>query len=60
MDRIFNLNPTVSGGDVYVDVNINVDHIENDYDVDRLVDRVKDDIYTASTYRNLNVITNVT
>lgn len=42
--------------DVYVEFNLHVDEIANDYDVDRLVERVKADIYNASEYRNSNVI----
>jgi len=33
------------GGNVYVELTMNVGEINNDYDVDRLVDRVKTDIY---------------
>jgi len=35
---------------------MNVGEISDDYDVDRLVDRVKEDIYEAAAYRNVNVI----
>ena len=41
---------------VYVDLNINVGEIGSDYDVDRLVNRVKDDIYSAAAYRNVNAV----
>ncbi len=34
------------------EININVDKIANDYDVDRLVERVKKDIVEDSSYRN--------
>lgn len=34
------------------EININVDSISSDYDVDRLVERVKKDIVEDSTYRN--------
>ena len=36
---------------------INVDEIGSDYDVDMLVDRVKNDIYQEATHRNVNLIT---
>ena len=49
-------NTSNFGGNVYVDLNMNVDSISSDYDVDRLVNRVKQDIYDASAYRNINVI----
>lgn len=35
---------------------INVDSISNDYDVDKLVDRVKDDLTNALNYRNVNAL----
>ena len=44
------------GGNVYVELNMNVGEIGSDYDVDRLVDRVKEDIYDASSYRNVNAV----
>ena len=51
------LNQTsITGGNVYVELTMNVDQISNDYDVDRIVDRVKADIETAASYRNVNSI----
>ena len=44
------------GGNVYVELNMSVGEIGSDYDVDRLVARVKDDIYDASSYRNVNAV----
>ena len=44
------------GGNVYVELTMNVGEINNDYDVDRLVDRVKTDIYQAASYRNVNAV----
>ena len=44
------------GHDIYVEFNMNVDKITSDYDVDRIVDRVKEDIYNISSYRNVNSI----
>lgn len=44
------------GTNVYVELNMNVGEIGSDYDVDRLVARVKDDIYDASSYRNVNAV----
>ncbi len=44
------------GGDWYFDIDINVGEIANDYDVDQLTERVKQSIYTESTYRNVNAI----
>ena len=44
------------GGTMYLDVNINVESISDDYDVDQLVERVKDNIYSAASYRNVNIV----
>lgn len=44
------------GGNVYVELTMNVGEISNDYDVDRMVDRVKSNIYDASNYRNVNSV----
>ena len=41
---------------VMIDVDINVDSISSDYDVDRLSERVKEDIYNDMMYRNVNVV----
>ena len=45
-----------ASGDINLDIDINVDQIGNDYDVDRLVDRVKQNIYQDASYRNINQI----
>ena len=45
-----------ASGDINLDIDINVDQIANDYDVDRLVDRVKQNIYQDASYRNINQI----
>jgi len=44
------------GTNMYLDFTINVDSLSNNYDVDQLVDRVKNDIYNAASYRNINVV----
>ena len=44
------------GGNIYLDLNMHVDEIGSDYDVDRIADRVKDILYNASSYRNVNTI----
>ena len=44
------------GGNIYVDLKMDVGSIASDYDVDRLVERVKTDIYNASSYRNVNAV----
>ena len=40
----------------YIDVSVQVDEISNDYDVDQMVDRVKQKIYEDGMYRNNNMI----
>ena len=41
---------------MYLNFDISVDNISDDYDVDQLVERVKEDIYNAANYRNANII----
>ena len=47
---------TSSNGDNFFDINIQVDEIADDYDVDQVVERVKQKIYEDSMYRNNNMI----
>ena len=49
-------NREEKGGDNYFDIDIQVDKIENDYDVDQMAERIKQNIYTDSMYRNVNAI----
>jgi hypothetical protein len=44
------------GGDIYLNLDMHVDEIANDYDVDRIANRVKDILYDASSYRNVNTL----
>jgi hypothetical protein len=57
----FDKNPTATekSGDSYIDVDINVDKLENDYDVDQLAERIKKIIYDDSMYRNLNNVQHI-
>ena len=41
------------------EININVDHINNDYDVDKIAERVKKDIIKTSGYRNVTQVRNL-
>lgn len=43
-------------GDINLDIDVNVDQISNDYDVDQLIDRVKQNIYQDASYRNIHQI----
>ena len=47
-----------SYGDMMYEININVDHINNDYDVDRIVERVKKNIVKDASYRNVTQVRN--
>lgn len=46
----------VQGAPVTYDININVDHLNNDYDVDRVADRVKKIIVQDASYRNVTAV----
>lgn len=45
-----------SVGDMYFDIDINVDEISNDYDVEQLKKKIKEDITNDAMYRNVNLI----
>ena len=40
------------------EININVDHINSDYDVDKIADKVKKEIVKTSGYRNVTQVRN--
>ena len=44
------------GGDATYEININVDHINSDYDVDKITERVKRNIIKDSSYRNVTQV----
>jgi hypothetical protein len=45
-----------SNGDNYFDIEINVDKLENDYDVEQVADKIRRMIYEDASYRNVNAI----
>ena len=45
-------------GNATYEININVDHLNNDYDVDKVVERVKKKIVQDSSYRNVTQVRN--
>lgn len=47
------------GGDTSYEININVDHINNDYDVDRIAERVEKKIIKNANYRNVVRVRNL-
>lgn len=56
------MSSTNNAGGVYgnatYEININVDHLNSDYDVDRVVERVKQKIVKDSSYRNVTQVRN--
>jgi len=46
------------GGDATYEININVDHLSNDYDVDKVAEKVKKIIVKDSGYRNVTQVRN--
>jgi hypothetical protein len=45
-----------SSGDNHFEIEINVDKLENDYDVEQLADKIRRMIYDDASYRNVNVV----
>ena len=45
-----------SSGDNYFDIEINVEKIDNDYDVEQIANKIRGLIYEDATYRNVNAI----
>ena len=52
---VFNHEESAVGGDLNLDININVDKIDSDYDVDQIADRVKKIIVKEARSRNVTV-----
>jgi len=50
-----NINSNAFGGSVF-NVAVNVDSISSDYDVDRMVNRIKEKLYDDASYRNVNTL----
>ena len=46
------------GGDIMYEINVNVDHLNNDYDVDKVVEKVKKEITKGAGYRNVTQVRN--
>ena len=45
-----------SQGDNYFDISINVEKLDNDYDVEKVAEKIRKMIYEDATYRNVNSI----
>ena len=53
-----NIGPAnnTKSGDNYFDIEINVESLENDYDVEQVADKIRDMIYRDATARNVNAL----
>lgn len=56
MDRKGLQNNTQSVGDMYFNIDINVDKISNDYDVEDLSKKIKQELTDSAMYRNVNLV----
>lgn len=52
-------NNNKSSGDNYFDIEINVEKLENDYDVEKVAEKIRNMIYSDATYRNVNAINHI-
>lgn len=56
MDRKGLQNNTQSIGDMYFNIDINVDEISSDYDVEDLTRKIKQELTDSAMYRNVNLV----
>lgn len=49
-------NNTQSVGDMYFNIDINVDELSNDYDVEDLSKKIKQELTDSAMYRNVNLV----
>ena len=56
MDRKGLQNNTQSVGDMYFNIDINVDEISSDYDVEDLTRKIKQELADSAMYRNVNLV----
>lgn len=56
MDRKSLQNNTQSVGDMYFNIDINVDEISSDYDVEDLSRKIKQELTDSAMYRNVNLV----
>lgn len=54
--QVVNSNNDGAYGNTMYEININVDHLNNDYDVDKVAERVKKIIIKDSSYRNVTQV----
>jgi hypothetical protein len=51
-----NNSSTQTSGDNHFEIEINVEKLENDYDVEKLANKIRSMIYEDATYRNVNAV----
>ena len=51
-----NGSTTEKGGDNYFNIQIDVEKLENDYDIEQMANKIRRMIYEDATYRNVNTI----
>lgn len=56
MDRKGLQNNTQSVGDMYFNIDINIDKLSNDYDVEDLSKKIKQELTDSAMYRNVNLV----
>lgn len=56
MDRKGLQNRAQSVGDMYFNIDINVDELSNDYDVEDLSKKIKQELTDSAMYRNVNLV----
>ena len=56
MDQKGLQNNTQSVGDMYFNIDINVDELSNDYDVEDLSKKIKQELTDSAMYRNVNLV----
>lgn len=56
MDRKGLQNSTQPVGDMYFNIDINVDELSNDYDVEDLSKKIKQELTDSAMYRNVNLV----
>ena len=59
LDRTDSTTNNTSSGDNYFEIEINVESIDNDYDVEQMADKIRSMIYEDATYRNVNAINKI-
>ena len=52
-------NESQKQGDNYFEIEINVEKLENDYDIEKVADKIRSMIYEDATYRNVNAINHI-